>query len=125
MRDKRCIEKAHKTDNDILGDDELEVLHNDTNFKSAYENQRYNILIWGFRTGMRPEMIQHVQTAALVVGQAEDGVKTVSSILGNMKNLPPTMTQADKALFCQPVRACDDERYLVEFVNKYKGAGRI
>lgn len=112
MREKKCVASAQKGENEILADEELEILFNDTNFNNAFENQRYNILIWGFRTGMRPEMIQHVQTEALVVGTAKDGVSTLCSILGNMKNLPPTMNNADLDLFQHPIRACEEKRCL-------------
>ena len=48
----------------IPHDDELPLLWSKVNFNNAYETQRWNILILGYRTGLRGECLQRLQVGS-------------------------------------------------------------
>ena len=94
----------------LLDDAELLLLHDNTNFKSVYENQRYNVVVIGFRTGLRPESLEYLTVNMIKFGVQEDGREFFRLHVGNMKNLPATMDHMDAAIFKQIVLAHADAR---------------
>ena len=104
-----CLIEAQKGDKRILEDTELETIYNTVNFQSVYEVQRWNILIFGFRTGLRPESLERLQAAAFKRGVSDDGRKYIMPLLGTMKN-QQGLDKAEMALLQQKILSAEDER---------------
>ena len=58
---------------EILQDDDLEKLYNDTNFANTLENQRYNLLTVGKHTGFHYESFQRMYVKNFKHGVAQNG----------------------------------------------------
>lgn len=104
--------EAQKEEKRILADDELESVYKTVNFQSVFETQRWNILLFGFRTGLRPESLERLQAGAFKRGETEDGQKYIMPLLGTMKN-HQGLDKAEMALLQQKILSAADERYEV------------
>ena len=61
-----------KPEVEILQDNELPSLWKTVNFNNAFESQRWNILILGYRTGLRGECLQRLQVGSFRKSQCSD-----------------------------------------------------
>ena len=120
-RAENAIKQAGTEEVHILEDDELLKLHEATNFKSVYEHQRFNILIFGFRTGicvnvffwvlgLRADSIEHLKFGMFKEGVTEDGQQFWQAHIGSAKNIQCDLDHVDTAIFKQKNFAHADER---------------
>ena len=91
----KTAKKQADGDLKILQDSELETLREQTNFKSLYETQRFNMVLISFRTGLRPQTLEHVQFNMLRIFE-EEGQEKISFLIPHMKNHQPTVQNAKK-----------------------------
>ena len=100
-----------KPEVEILQDDELPTLWNTVNFNNAFESQRWNILILGYRTGLRGECLQRLQVGSFRKSQCSDGTQMLTCVLGSMKNHQASLSKVDVALLKQQLLPCSDPRF--------------
>jgi hypothetical protein len=108
---EKALRSGPDFENDVLVAAELELLYSQTNFACAYQAQRYNMIIMGFRTGFRPEMLVRLHVGSLVESKDSDGRRVLTVCLESMKNLVQDMSKADIALFKCPIIEGPDARY--------------
>ena len=96
---------------EILKDDELPTLWSNVNFNNPFEAQRWNILILGYRTGLRGECLQRLQVASFRRSLSSDGTQMLTCVLGSMKNHQASLNKVDVALLKQQILPCADPRF--------------
>ena len=109
-RETLALKEAGAEDVEVLQDSDLEVLYNQTNFLILFEKTRWYMVLFLFRTGLRPESLEWVLVESMAIHK-EDRVRYVQVVLGTMKNLPSSLAKVDAALFKQRVVECLDTRF--------------
>ena len=64
-RAMRAVRAAQADASEILREQELEILHADTDFDEPREVQRWALLLLGFQTGLRAETIRRLSDCFL------------------------------------------------------------
>jgi hypothetical protein len=105
-RGVRAMEAAQRTTPGILTEEELLSLRTRFDANNVLQMQRWNLLIFGFRTGLRAEVLSRLTTKSLLLSQV-DGQKTLSFVVGSMKNMPADMAH-DAHLFRQVIVSSPD-----------------
>ena len=108
-----AVTEAQKDDLILLQDDELVQLFDVTNFKNVHEAQRFNVLVMGFRTGMRPDTLKRLTFDMFKCGTDAEGREWIQAHIGTMKNLPSDLEHLDAAIFKQKIFAHEDPRFAV------------
>ena len=87
-------------DVEVLLDSDLLVLYEHVDFSPLYETQRWCMLLFMFRTGLRPESLGRLLVESVVIRE-ENGepMGYLEFVLGTMKNLPSKLAKCDAALF--------------------------
>lgn len=98
-REKQCQEQPV----DVVTDDEMAQLFDKTNWKSPYEAQRMNLLLFAFSLGQRPDTL-----IGLRVGQCHPlkdpaGELMLEVAIGTMKNQPARQQTAAAPLHKQQI----------------------
>ena len=111
-------ERAHRSFGPIANDDslilqekELPFLFNASEMNVPYQQQRFNLLVLGFRSGLRAEVLRRLQANSFKEGTTSDGRRQVTIMVGTMKNLPANLSHVDTALFEQLLVAGDDPTF--------------
>jgi hypothetical protein len=98
-RREKAIAEAQQPDAQLLTDAELLSLHAATNFEQMWQRQRYNMIVFGFRTGLRPSTMEILKCNMLRIRHTDDGETLMEVVIGNMKNLPPDVDKLDAGLY--------------------------
>ena len=88
-RREKAITEAQQPDVQLLTDAELLTLHAATQFNQLLQQQRYNLIVFGFCTGLRPSTRELLKCNMLRVRHDEDGQTLMEVVIGDMKNLAP------------------------------------
>ena len=98
-------------DVEVLLDSDLLVLYEHVDFSPLYETQRWCMLLFMFRTGLRPESLGRLLVESVVIRE-ENGepMGYLEFALGTMKNLPGKLAKCYPALFKQRVHPCPNAR---------------
>ena len=110
MRNSKAVEDAEAPDEVLLQDEELEKLYNATDFNQCLQSQRYNMIVFGFRTGLRPDSVMSLFVNMFRHITTEEGVEGLQVHIGTMKNLPATLGKIDSALYKQTITRASDAR---------------
>ena len=92
-------------------EEELGKLHAENGRFGVLYEQRWNILVVGFRTGLRSEVLRRLQVDSFSEGVTEKGERMLTVVVGSMKNLPSDLGRADAAMFKQVIVAGPEEKY--------------
>ena len=123
---RQAVHVAMRGQPGILQDDELAVVVETTKQGSSpFADQRTNILVFAFRTGLRSEVLRRLCVDSFVESKTEDGKRMVTMVMGTMKNKPASMQKVDATMFKQVIveganpdtcalKALDRQRALVE-----------
>ena len=65
--------------------------------------QRYNIIVLGYRMGLRPDNLRRLHLAMVNLGTLANGQKVLTLVIGNMKNMRGKLSKINVALFRQQV----------------------
>ena len=103
-----AIEEADVEEVEVLRDEELPKLHAAVDLKNASEVQRYNIVILGYRTGLRADTLEKFLVDCFNLKVTDNG-EMLTPVFANMKNLAASLTKIDKALFKLQIVQCIDE----------------
>ena len=98
-------------DDAILKDDDLPKLRDATDFTKPLQVQRFNALIFAYRTGFRPEMMIRLKVNSLKTEVQHNGRKVMTVVLGSMKQLVQDMTECDITLFKCPIVQGDNPMF--------------
>jgi hypothetical protein len=109
-RGARAVRMA-SSESGVLLESELEKLFGKKPPCSVFHDQRWNILVVGFRTGLRSEVLRRLQVESFAEGVTEDGMPMLTIVVGSMKNMPSDLARADAAMFKQVVVSSVDERF--------------
>lgn len=106
----KAINSAQRPEVEVLSVEELKkVMQSSASETSPLILQRRNALPFAFATGIRAEMLRRLVVQSFKEGEkTDDGRRTMTMVLGTMKNLPATMTSVDAALFKQVLVQGDD-----------------
>ena len=94
----------------VLQDDDLQKLFEKTNFTRAYEAQRYNLIIFGYRTGLRGDSLMKFQDTSLSIEEV-DGAEIMKFHLGTMKNMQGTLQNVSKEPWVESILPCPDKKF--------------
>ena len=96
---------------EVLHDSDLPVLYEDVDFSFLNETRRWFMLIFMFRTGLRPESLGPLLVDSVVIRE-ENGepIGYLEFGLGGMKNLLDSLAKVDAALLKQRVHPCPGAR---------------
>ena len=83
----------------LLTDEELLKLHAATKFDQLGQQQRYNLIVFGVRTGLRPSTIGMLKCNMLRIRHEDDGQTLMEVVVANMKNLAPHVEKLDASLY--------------------------
>ena len=90
-------------ENVVLQEEELLRIVEGTNFAQPYSVQRRNMLVLGFCTGYRAEVMKRLQVESFRPKfpnyKIEDGKKIYTAVVGSMKNMPANLQKSDAKLF--------------------------
>ena len=86
---RHLVDEAAATANkaticNVLQDNDLQKLFEKTNFTRAYKAQSYNLIIFGYRTGLRGDSLMKFQETSLSIEEV-DAAEIVKFHLGTMK----------------------------------------
>ena len=98
-------------DDNVLTDDDLPRLRDATEFNKPLHVQRFNQLIFAYRTGFRPEMMRNLKVGSFKTEVDVNGRKVLTVILGSMKQLVQDMSKSDLALFKCPIMQGDNPMF--------------
>ena len=96
-----AVEEALSESNELLKDEELLQLHESTNFDNNFENQRYNVVLFAFRTGLRKHSLQWLRMNMIKEERNDDGTVALRIHVPDMKNAPTGFDALDKHIFKQ------------------------
>ena len=106
-----AIDEVQTEEVEILCDADLEKLFEDVNFDNPHEVQRYNIVVFGYRTGFRADTFEKVLLECFDLSTHANGDKVLTPVISNMKNLAASLNKIDEALFKQQIIECVDPRF--------------
>ena len=107
----KAIDEVEAEDVLLLTDADLAKIYDATNFSVPGEAQRYNIIVLSYRTGLRPDNLKRLRPDVVKLGVLADGTRCLTFVIGNMKNLPGTLTSIDLAMFKQQVVEAADPKF--------------
>ena len=83
---KRSLQTSNvHFDDDILKDEDLPKLQTATDFTKPLQVQRYNALIFAYRTGFRPEMISRLKVGSIKTEIDSTGRKVMNVVKNHVK----------------------------------------
>ena len=100
-RGAKAVANAANPQSDILRPEELPMVMATVNHHNVQQRQKANILLIGFQTGLRAEVLRRLVVGNLQPGQTEDGRKSYKFVVGTMKNLPANLQHLDAPFFNQ------------------------
>ena len=115
--DHKAGTSAQQPPTSVLKDEDLETLYKKTNFASAFETQRFNIMILGFRTGLRGDSLMKFQDTSLSLEEV-DGVESLKFHLGTMKNMQGTLMNVGNEPYSETIFPSPDKRFCA--IEAYK-----
>ena len=105
-----AIDEADAEEVEVLRDDEPPKLHAAVDWNDASEVQRYNIVILGYRTGLRADTLEKFLVDCFNLKVMDNG-EMLTPVVANVKNLAASLTRIDNALFKQQIVQCIDEHF--------------
>ena len=105
-----AIEKAEEEEVEVLKDVDVVKLWNATDFDKPSEVQRLFAAQLGYNTGLRGNSFECMEPECFNTGFLTDGRRYIQPSLAKMKNLVPSLSRFDTALFKQQIIERQDER---------------
>ena len=107
----RAVNQAEANNVLLLTDADLAKIYDATNMSNPREVQRYNIIVMSYRTGLRPDNLRRLRPEVVKLGRLANGQRCLTFVIGNMRNLPGTLTTIDLAMFKQQVVEAADPTF--------------
>ena len=92
----KAIREAGDEEVHLLLDGELTKLFEKTNFSNIHEAQRYNMVIFGFCCGLRPETLQSLTLNMLKLTKDEKGREVLTTHISHMMVLCPVHVRLNR-----------------------------
>jgi hypothetical protein len=109
-RSANAVHHAMHADVEVIQEEEYKKMM-DINVEHLLMQQRQNILALAYCTGLRADSIARLTLDSFQQSTLPDGRRTMTIVLGNLKNLPAEMNKCDAAMFKQIIVQGPDARY--------------